>query len=62
VRKISYVIRVVEQTKEKLQKAGFGFLTNMDIKEKFKHKLGIDFKKYVILGAYDPVIRVALVV
>lgn len=45
----------VKQTIEKLQKAGFGVLTNIDIKEKFRQKLGIDFKKYVILGACDPI-------
>jgi len=45
----------IKQTTEKLQKAGFGILTNIDIKEKFRQKLGIDFKKYVILGACDPV-------
>jgi uncharacterized protein (DUF302 family) len=45
----------VKQTIEKLQKAGFGVLTNIDIKEKFRQKLGIDFRKYVILGACDPI-------
>ena len=29
-------------------------MTEIDIKEKFKEKLGIDFKKYVILGACNP--------
>ncbi len=41
-------------TTEKLQEAGFGVLTTIDVKEKFKQKLGIDVKKYVILGACDP--------
>jgi uncharacterized protein (DUF302 family) len=41
-------------TTEKLQEAGFGVLTTIDVKEKFKQKLGIDIKKYVILGACDP--------
>jgi uncharacterized protein (DUF302 family) len=45
----------IKQTIEKLQRAGFGVLTNIDIKEKFRQKLGIDFKKYVILGACDPI-------
>lgn len=37
-----------------LQKEGFGILTKIDVREKFKEKLGIDFKKYVILGACNP--------
>lgn len=36
---------------EELKKEGFGILTKINVKEKFKEKLGIDFKKYVILGA-----------
>ena len=39
---------------EELKKEGFGILTEIDVREKFKEKLGIDFKKYVILGACNP--------
>ena len=39
---------------EALKKEGFGILTRIDVKEKFKEKIGIDFKKYVILGACNP--------
>jgi uncharacterized protein (DUF302 family) len=39
---------------EDLKKEGFGILTKIDIKNKFKEKLGIDFKKYIILGACHP--------
>lgn len=46
--------RAVERATESLKKEGFGVLTTIDVKEKFREKLGIDFKKYVILGACNP--------
>lgn len=45
---------VIAVVTEELKKEGFGILTRIDVKEKFKEKLGIDFKKYVILGACNP--------
>lgn len=39
---------------EALKKEGFGILSEINISEKLKDKLGIDFKKYVILGACNP--------
>lgn len=44
----------IQATTEQLKKEGFGVLTRIDIHDKFKEKLGIDFKKYVILGACNP--------
>ena len=44
----------VEGVKETLKAQGFGVLTTIDVREKFKEKLGVDFDKYVILGACDP--------
>ncbi|MQY65732.1 MAG: DUF302 domain-containing protein [Clostridia bacterium] len=45
---------VIAVVTEELKKEGFGILTRIDVQEKFKEKLGIDFKKYVILGACNP--------
>lgn len=44
----------VEKIKESLQQEGFGILTQIDIQETFKKKLGIDFRKYLIMGACNP--------
>lgn len=44
----------LDKVSSELKKEGFGILTQIDIAEKFKEKLGIDFKKYIILGACNP--------
>jgi uncharacterized protein (DUF302 family) len=44
----------VEAVTVGLKEQGFGILTQIDVKEKFQEKLGIDFQKYVILGACNP--------
>jgi uncharacterized protein (DUF302 family) len=46
--------QAIERVTEELKKEGFGVLTRIDMHEKFKEKLGIDFKKYAILGACNP--------
>jgi len=44
----------LEKTKEALKKQGFGVLSEIDIHEKLKEKLDVDFRKYKILGACNP--------
>jgi uncharacterized protein (DUF302 family) len=44
----------VEKIKAKLKEQGFGVLAEIDIRKAMKEKLGLDYPKYVILGACNP--------
>ena len=50
---LSYEEAVARVT-ETLKKEGFGVLTEIDVKEALKKKLGIDMQRYIILGACNP--------
>lgn len=45
---------VIENVKTELGKEGFGVPSEVDMQSTFKMKLGIDFRKYLILGACNP--------
>jgi uncharacterized protein (DUF302 family) len=44
----------VARTVETLKKAGFGVITDIDIKATLKEKIDVDFPSYRILGACNP--------
>ena len=44
----------LERTRSVLKEAGFGIITEIDVTETLKQKLGVSFRKYRILGACNP--------
>lgn len=45
---------VVERTKASLKEAGFGIVSEINIRNTFKEKLGVEYRDFLILGACNP--------
>ena len=45
----------IDKVTEELKNEGFGVITTIDVKNTLKNKLNVDFRKYTILGACNPV-------
>jgi uncharacterized protein (DUF302 family) len=44
----------LDRITEELKKEGFGIISEINLHDKFQEKLGVEFKKYRILGACNP--------
>lgn len=47
--------QAIDRVTALLKEQGFGIITQIDVTDTFKQKLGVDFRRYRILGACNPV-------
>jgi uncharacterized protein (DUF302 family) len=45
---------VIGRTREALKTQGFGIISEIDIQATLREKIGVDFRRYTILGACNP--------
>jgi uncharacterized protein (DUF302 family) len=48
------VDEAVEKVTAKLKEYGFGIITQVNVQETLREKIGVEFRKYRILGACNP--------
>ena len=48
--------QAIEQVLAALKEEGFGVLTRINIHDAFREKIGVEFRRYAILGACNPVL------
>lgn len=46
--------QAIDEVKEALAIQGFGVISEIDMQQKLKEKLNVDFRRYTILGACNP--------
>ncbi len=46
--------KAVEKTTDALKQQGFGIISEIDVGQTLKSKIGVDFRNYRILGACNP--------